>query len=191
MGFPARRGVAVGLLGMALATSQAMAAPRLDDRLATTATNAADELRAALAALEAGGGADAIQRAVSAMARVEQAVDAYFHAPNLRQPQARPAAASVRNLLHGLLGGRAPLLVLHDDVVHFRPAIQRDLAAACARLGDRRGQIRHLRAAVAVEGPSLEDLATLRAAHLALGDTRAAEAVAAEITQRRTASLTP
>jgi hypothetical protein len=191
MGVPARRRVAVALLGTALLTSPALAAPRLDARLAAAATGAADELRAALEALDAGGGAASLARAQRAMALVERAVDAYFHAPNLREAAARPAAASLRGLLHGLIGGRSPLLVIHDDVVHFRPALQRDIAAACARLGDRRGQIRHLRAAVAVEGPTLEDLATLRAAHLALGDTHAADAVAAEIAQRRTASNAP
>jgi hypothetical protein len=191
MGVPARRRLAVALLGTALCTAPAWATPRLDERLAASAATAADDLRAALAAVDAGGDADAVQRAERAMATVERAVDAYFHAPNLREPKARPSVASLRALLHGLIGGPAPLLVLHEDVIQFRPAIQRELATACARLGDRRGQIRHLRAAVAVEGPTLDDLATLRAAHLALGETSAADAVAVEMAQRRTASITP
>jgi hypothetical protein len=183
-----RRRVAAALVGGALWANAALATPRLDARLATGAAAAADELRAALATLREGGDAETLRRAERAMDALDAAVDAYFHAANLRQPQARPAAAALRGLLHGLIGGPAPLLALHDDLVVFRPAVQRDLAAACARLGDARGRIRHLRAAVAVEGATLDDLATLKAAHLALGETAAAEAVAAEIAQRRTAA---
>jgi hypothetical protein len=177
------------LVAALLAGGPAGATLRLDDKVAAAATGAVGELRAALDALRGASPTRAdLDRAEKAMAALSGAVDTYFHAGNLRAPAARPAAAVLRGLVQRLLSGPTPLLVLRDDVIDFQPAIHRDIAAACARLGDHRDEVRHLRAAVAVEGPTLDDLATLRAAYLALGDTAAADAVAAEIAQLRTAS---
>jgi len=180
------------IVQIAAQASGAVAAPTrdLDGQVAQRAARAADELRAALKALHRSPPPhDTQERARAAMTVIDRAVDTYFHAANLRDPAARPSAHALRRVVHDLLGGADPLLVMRADVIRFRPFVHRALADAARRSGARAEEVEHLREAMAVEGPTPRDLSAVRAACLTLGRAGEAEAAAAEIAALRTAAL--
>ena len=126
----------------------------------------------------------ALRVARRSMRVIDRAVDAYFHAPNLRRPTARPHALALREEIHGLFAHQGGLLVVHDDIVRFRPVVHRALARGCKRLGRRSEEARHLRSARLVSADAPVDLKALFEAYTAMGMSDAADEVKA--TLRRT-----
>jgi hypothetical protein len=178
------------LLIASLPATAGAGVPRLSAEDAPRAAAAEGDLRSALSRLRTDPGDRAARAAAEdALQRVERAFESYFHARNLRAPAARAHALALRPVIHGLFAGSDALLVLHGDVLELRPDHRRILARAAERQRDPAARIRHLRAAAAVEGPTLTDLASIKAAHVELGDARAAAAVDAEIALLRTAAL--
>ncbi len=177
------RPVAWGLLvGLLTLCATAVAAEKVrpgDAERAQAARTALDEALAVLDAPEAPAEAHAAARAAgeAALARLEALVDAYHHAPNLRAPTARPHVLALRPVIGRLFAADGPL-TLHRDVIHPRPRVALPLARAAQRAGDRAAEIGWLRAALATAPDDRSALTALRAAHLALGDVPAANAVA-------------
>lgn len=165
-------------LAAALLTAPAAAAPRVDAGDAARTDAALRTLREAVGRLKTGPTRAALDRAKGAMKTLEESVDRYFHAANLREPAARPHVLALRHQIHLALGAEDAVLTIHDDVVRFRPEIHRALADASRAVGDRAAEIRHLREAIALAGPDADHLAALRAAYLAMGRDADAEAVA-------------
>lgn len=87
-----------------------------------------------------------VRTARRAMREIRRLVDASYHAVNLRV--ARPAALALRQEVALTLGGPDAVLVLRDDVLHFRPHIHRTLAT----VGSGRDADHHRRAATAAAG---------------------------------------
>ncbi len=145
------------MLGLAFAlvlwgAPHAAAAPRVDPSSAARLRDARAELEAALAALRGEADAEALRRARAAMDAIDRAVDAYFHAPNLRDPAARAAVLALRPRIHALFSGPEAPMALVDDVLRYRPPIHLTLADAAAALGRHAEAWRHLKAARAAGG---------------------------------------
>lgn len=115
--------------------------------------------------------------AEGSLRQLEGLVDRYHHAPNLRDPQARPHVLALRPMVGRLFAAEGPL-VLVQDVIHPRPALLATLADAARRAGDHPAEIRWLRAALATAPDDRALLTALRDACLAVGDVPAANAVA-------------
>lgn len=156
------------------------------DRLAAART----ALARALSDLAATPSRPALQAAHGAMRDILAGLDVYFHgpAPAPGSSGARPGAAALRSEVLRLLGGDHPEVVIAQDVLRFRPAVHRQLAAACQKLGDLAAAAEHLRAAQAelrAEGlpqtAAADDLRALLAVYRAAGDTASARAVEAEL----------
>lgn len=181
------RAVLIGALGLlALAPPAAVAAPsaiRAGDAARLTEARAALETaRATLARSETPPDALAAARAAAerALSTIEDLVDRYHHAPNLRDPAIRAHALDLRPVVGRLFAADGPL-VLHRDVIHPRPELARALADAARRLGDRAGEVAWLRAALATAPDDRALLTALRDAALATGDVPAANAVGARL----------
>lgn len=152
------------LLGVMLTSSPAPAAPRLTAGLPDALTRAEGVLKNALAALAEAPSPGALKRAVEAMEHIERVLDTFFHAPNLKT--ARPEARALRPVVLRLRAEDG-LLVQVDDVLHFKPAVHAQLAAACTALGDAPGALRHHLDLLAV-APTPEHIAlALKAAEAA------------------------
>ncbi len=164
----------VATLGVPPAPS---AAPRLSATLPDQLEKAEDALKAALAALTEAPSQGALKRAEAAMERIERALDAFFHAPNLLV--ARTEARALRPLVQRLRA-EGGLVVQVNDVMHFSPAVHARLAAARAALGDARGALRHHLALVAAD-PSPAHLEAAAHAADAAQDAAAAAALRARI----------
>ncbi|MCB9543954.1 MAG: hypothetical protein H6703_16115 [Myxococcales bacterium] len=147
---------------------------------AARAAAARAALGEALAVVGAAPDRAAVARAEAAMAALRGLVDTAFHAPNLRDEAARPHALALRGEVARLLAGEAAVMVLRDDVLHFRPAVHRALAGAARALGDAAGEVAHRRAVVAAAPEGAADWVALRDAWLAAGDRRSAAAVDVE-----------
>lgn len=175
----AARGLLVGLLTLCATAAAAEKVRPGDAERAQAARTALDEALAVLDAPEAPAEAHAAARTagVAALARLEALVDAYHHAPNLRDPAARPHVLALRPVIGRLFAADGPL-TLDRDVIHPRPRVALPLARAARRAGDRVAEIGWLRAALATAPDDRSALTALRAAHLALGDVPAANAVA-------------
>lgn len=158
-----------------------MPAPRIAAGDAPALARARAELNAAVAALTAGPTLAGERRVRVAMGRVDRLVDASFHAPNLRQPDARAPALALRHEVQLSLAGPHAVLAIRDDVLHFRPAVHRALADAARVRGAHARVVEHLRAALALGAHDLDHLAALKEAYLALGQVGRAEQVAARI----------
>lgn len=165
------------VLALCLLPGLALGAPRVEADSARKARAARETLVKTVRDLRRRPTRARLDAAQAAMRALEAAADAYFHGENLRAPGARPHVLALRHEIHLALGGEDPVLTLHDDVLHFRPAIHRTLADASRVLGERETEIRHLRIAIALSGPDSKRLGALRAAYLALGNRRGAEAV--------------
>ena len=111
--------------------------------------------------------AKTIRIAESAMAAIERGVDAYFHGPNVRTQRARPHALALRQVVHELMGGPNAVLLVHNDVIRFRPAIHHAMARANRAIGRHAREAFHLREAITIAGPTLTDLRALAAAWVA------------------------
>lgn len=162
--------VVLGLGGAALAAAPVR--PGDAERLAS----ARDAL---VSALSGPAGADR-GAAEAALTRIEALLDSYHHAPNLRREEARGAVLALRPVVGGLLAPGGPL-VLHDDVIHPRPAVALALADAARAEGERDAEIRWLRAALATDPDAPATLRALRDACLAVGDVPAANAVSTRL----------
>ncbi len=139
------------------------------------------ELRAATAALRLQPTLAHERRVRGAMRRLDALLDSCYHAPNLREPKARAHALALRAEVHLTTAGPNAVMVLRDDVFHFRPEIHRALADAAGRRGAHADAVAHLRAALAVAARDVDSLAALKEAYLALGQTGRAQTVAQRI----------
>lgn len=138
-------------------------------------------LTASLTALAGSPTRQHLAEAHQAMRQIEAGMDTYFHGPAPASPEARTHFVALRAEVMRLIGGEQPAVVVADDVLRFRPALHRQLAAVAQKLGDFRAAVEHLRAAEAVDGPQPDDLTALAAAYRAAGDKDAAQAAEAEL----------
>lgn len=169
IGHPVLFGV---LLIAGLAPFASAAPPRMTPDLPEKVRQAESALAEALSTLEAAPSAAGLLRADAAMATIERAIDAYFHAPNLRAT--RPVVLALRPLIHSLMATERVIVV--DDVVHFHPRVHARLAEARTRLADHRGALTH-RLAILPTEPSPEHLKAALEAAEAAGDAVAAAAL--------------
>lgn len=114
----------------------ALAAPALTAQRAAEAEAAHAALGTTLAGLAVRPDSAGLQRAAAAIEAIEAAVDCYYHAPNLAQPEARPWALALRPVIHRMLRGeRAVLQMGADDVISLRPRLYDQLAEAAEAAG--------------------------------------------------------
>lgn len=146
----------------------------------TEARSQLEQALSVLAAAPTDGPSPAARSAQDALRRIEALVDSYHHAPNLRAAETRAHALAMRPVVGRLIAPGGPL-VLVDDVLHPSPAVAGALADAARRAGDRDGQIRWLRAALAASTDDRALLVRLRDALLAAGDLKGANAIAARL----------
>lgn len=66
--------------------------------------------------------------ALESMAQIDHAIDAYFHATNLREPATRPHVLAMRSHIRALQAGPDALMVYVDDALRFRPHVHLALA---------------------------------------------------------------
>lgn len=169
----------VAVVVLVFAGGAGAAAPvRAGDAARVVAARAA--LGEALGVIEKAPDRAAVARAEAAMAALRALVDTAFHAPDLRAEAARPHALALRGEVARLVAGEGAVMVLRDDVLHFRPAVHRALAGAARALGDAAGEVAHRRAVVAAAPEGAGDWVALRDAYLAAGDRRGAAAVDVE-----------
>ncbi len=70
------------------------------------------------------------------MVEFEGILDRYFHAPNLREAEARPHVLALRRTLREALAGPPPLLIIRGDILHFRGSLQAALGVVFLRNGE-------------------------------------------------------
>ena len=136
---------------LTLVAAAVTAAPRLLPEYPARFDASAANLRASLAKLNAAPTREALDSARLAVQDLRRLVDAYFHAPNLRDEKVRPIALALRPRLQRLLSGPEALFVVHSDLVRLRPEVHRALARACAALSDDPCHREHTASAAAIE----------------------------------------
>jgi len=69
------------------------------------------------------------------MTAFEIILDHYFHAPNLSETDARPHVLDLRRTVRSAFAGEPPLLIIRDDILHFRGSLHAALGVLFLRHG--------------------------------------------------------